>query len=53
MLQRLSRALGLRFIVEVAPARKGSPKTALTLPRGVELVEDVVAAGSRVRVATG
>jgi ribosome-binding protein aMBF1 (putative translation factor) len=53
MLQRLSRMLGLRFIVEVAPARKGSAKTALFLPRGVELVEDVVAGGSRVRVATG
>lgn len=53
MLQRLSRELGLRFIVEVAPARKGSPKSALRLPRGVELVEDVVAGGSRVRVATG
>lgn len=53
MLQRLSRMLGLRFIVEVAPARKGSVKTALTLPRGVELVEEVVAGGSRVRVATG
>ncbi len=53
MLQRLSRALGLRFIVEVAPARKGSRKSALTLPPGVELVEDVVAGGSRVRVATG
>jgi ribosome-binding protein aMBF1 (putative translation factor) len=53
MLQRLSRVLGLRFIVEVAPARKGAPKSALKLPRGVELVEDVVAGGSRVRVATG
>jgi ribosome-binding protein aMBF1 (putative translation factor) len=53
MLQRLSRMLGLRFIVEVAPARKGSAKTALSLPRGIELVEDVVAGGSRVRVATG
>lgn len=53
MLQRLSRVLGLRFIVEVAPARKGSPKSALRLPKGVELVEDVVAGGSRVRVATG
>ncbi len=31
MLQRLSRALGLRFIVEVAPARKGSRQSALTL----------------------
>lgn len=53
MLQRLSRVLGLRFIVEVAPARKRSPKSTLTLPRGVELVEDVVAGGSRIRVATG
>ncbi len=53
MLQRLSRVLGLRFIIEVAPARKRSPKSTLTLPRGVELVEDVVAGGSRIRVATG
>jgi len=53
MLQRLARGLGLRFIVEVAPARRGSPKSALTLPPGVELVEDVVAGGSRVRIATG
>lgn len=53
MLQRLSRVLGLRFIVEVAPVRKGSPKSALALPPGVKLVEDVVAGGSRVRVATG
>jgi len=53
MLQRLARALGLRFIVEVAPMRRGASKSKLTLPPGVELVEDVVAGGSRVRVATG
>jgi ribosome-binding protein aMBF1 (putative translation factor) len=53
MLQRLSRALGLRFIVEVAPDRRGARKSALTFPPGVEVVEEVVSAGSRVRVATG
>jgi len=53
MLQRLSRVLGLRFIVEVAPARRGARKSALTFPPGVEVVEEVVSGGSRVRVATG
>jgi len=53
MLQRLSRVLGLRFIMEVAPIRKASPQRALTLPPGVTLVEDIMAAGSRVRIATG
>ena len=53
MLQRLSRVLGLRFIMEVAPTRKASRKRALTLPLGVKLVEDIRAAGSRVRIATG
>jgi ribosome-binding protein aMBF1 (putative translation factor) len=53
MLQRLARMLGLRFIVEVAPAGAGSPANALMLPPGVEVVEDVTADGSRVLVATG
>lgn len=53
LLQRLARVLGLRFIVEVAPAAAGAPESALTLPSGVEVVEDVTADGSRVRVATG
>ncbi len=53
MLQRLARVLGLRFIVEVAPAGAGAPESALTLPAGVEVVEDVTAEGSRVMVATG
>ena len=53
MLQRLARTLGLRFIVEVAPAGAGAPANALTLPSGVEVVEDVTADGSRVLVATG
>ncbi len=53
MLQRLSRRLGLRFIVEVAPAEAGIAKSALRLPHGVKVIEDVVAGGSRVRVATG
>jgi ribosome-binding protein aMBF1 (putative translation factor) len=52
MLQRLARTLGLRFILEVAPAdseRAGK----LKLPPGLEIVEDVDAGGSRVRIATG
>lgn len=53
MLQRLARTLGLRFIVEVAPAGEGAPASALTLPSGVEVVEDVIADGSRILVATG
>lgn len=53
MLQRLARTLGLRFIVEVAPAGAGAPAGALKLPSGVEVVEDVTADGSRVLVATG
>jgi hypothetical protein len=53
MLQRLARTLGLRFIVDVAPASEGVPASALTLPSGVEVVEDVTADGSRVLVATG
>ena len=53
MLQRLARTLGLRFIVEVAPAGPGAPASALTLPSGVDVVEDVTADGSRILVATG
>ena len=53
MLRRLARVLGLRFIVEVAPAGAGASESALTLPSGVEVVEDVTADGSRVLVATG
>lgn len=53
MLQRLARTLGLRFIIEVAPAGAGAPANALTLPSGVEVVEDVTADGSRILVATG
>lgn len=51
MLQRLARTLGLRFIVEVAPA--GAPEHALVLPPGIEVVEDVTADGSRILVAAG
>ena len=53
MLQRLARTIGLRFIVEVAPAGTDAPASALTLPSGVKVVEDVTADGSRVMVATG
>lgn len=53
MLQRLATVLGLRFIVEVAPAGRSSAEP-LSLPSDVELVHDVTTAdGSRVRVATG
>ncbi len=53
MLQRLSRVLGLRFIVDVSPARRGAPTRSLSLPPGVKVMGDVVAGGSRVRVAAG
>lgn len=53
MLHRLARALGLRFIVEVAPAAAAAPERALTLPAGMEVIEDVTADGCRVLVATG
>ncbi len=53
MLKRLARGLGLRFIVEVAPVTDKAEGFPLTLPSGMEVVEDVTANGSRVRVATG
>lgn len=53
MLQRLARVLGLRFIVEVAPADKSSAEP-LLMPAGVSVVEDLTTSdGSRVRVAAG
>ncbi len=53
MLQRLSRRLGLRFIIDVAPTARRSSVRALKLPAGMRLVEDVAAHGSQVRVAAG
>lgn len=53
MLRRLARVLGLRFIVEVAPAGECALESDLTLPAGVEIVEDVTADGTRILVATG
>jgi ribosome-binding protein aMBF1 (putative translation factor) len=54
MLQRLSRVLGMRFIVEVAPAGETERESRLVLPAGVEVIEDVAMAdGSRVLVAAG
>lgn len=53
MLQRLSRVLRLRFIVEVAPTGEGERDNRLTLPPGVAVLEDVTADGSRVLVAAG
>jgi len=52
MLQRLARVLGLRFIVEVAPA--SASQGPFPLPPGVEVVADVTTAdGCRVLVAAG
>ena len=42
MLQRLARVLSMRFVIEVAPGA-GVAESALTLPRCVEVVEDVTA----------
>jgi DNA-binding XRE family transcriptional regulator len=53
MLQRLSRVLGLRFIVQIAPASDGGPDVPIELPAGVKVVEDLTAGGSRVLVAAG
>jgi DNA-binding XRE family transcriptional regulator len=53
MLQRLAQTLGLRFIVEVALAGEGALASAVTLPAGVAVVEDVTADGSRMLIATG
>lgn len=53
MLQRLSRVLGVRFIVEVGPATRSLTKAGLKLPHGVKVLEDVVTRGSRVRIAAG
>lgn len=50
-LQRLAGKLNLRFIVEVTPANQGDPS--LTIPDGMEVVEDVSANGSRIRVVSG
>lgn len=53
MLQRLARVLEIRFILEVGPPGKAS-KTPLSLPPGVEVVEDVTTSdGSHVLVAAG
>ena len=50
MLQRLSEKLGLRFVLDVAPAAA----TALTLPPGITPVQEVTTTeGTRVVVATG
>lgn len=52
MLKRLARLLGLRFIVEVAPANLDKEARTVTLPPGVEVIEDVrTTDGSRVVVA--
>lgn len=53
LLQRLARTLGLRFSVEVALAGEGAAASAVVLPAGVEVVEDVTANGSRILIATG
>jgi transcriptional regulator with XRE-family HTH domain len=49
-LGRLSRVLGLRFILDVAPA--GAERAAL--PKGMEAVEEIItSAGARVLIAAG
>ena len=49
-LEKLSRVLGLRFILDVAPA--GSERAAL--PKGVETVEEITnPAGARVLISAG
>jgi transcriptional regulator with XRE-family HTH domain len=53
MLQRLSRVLGLRFIVQIGPAGEGATESTLTLPPGVKVIEDLTTAGSRMLVAAG
>ena len=52
-LQRLSRVLGLRFIVDVAPADQAGQESRLKVPSGVEVVEDLTADGTRVMVTSG
>ena len=53
MLQRLSAALGLRFIVDVAPAGELDVTPPLVLPELIQVVEDVASDGSRITVAAG
>ena len=53
MLQRISRELGLRFIVQIGPSDEEAPESALTLPKGVTIIEDVTTAGSRLLIAAG
>jgi ribosome-binding protein aMBF1 (putative translation factor) len=53
VLRRLAAVLGLRFIVEVAPAGEHAPESAVTLPSDMQVVEDVIGDGSRIVVATG
>ena len=53
MLQRLSQVLGLRFIVQVSPAREGDQVVPFELPSDVKVVEDLTSGGSRVLVAAG
>jgi ribosome-binding protein aMBF1 (putative translation factor) len=49
-LEKLSRVLGLRFILDVAPA--GAERAAL--PKGMETVEEITTpAGARVLIAAG
>lgn len=52
-LQHLARVLGLRFIIDVAPAERVAQAGQLAVPPGIEVVEDVTAGDLRVLVATG
>jgi DNA-binding XRE family transcriptional regulator len=53
MLRRIARALGLRFIIEVAPADGAASRRALALPVDVAVVGDVTVDGARVLIAAG
>jgi len=50
-LQRLSRVLGLRFLIDLAPRAETAP---IALPKGLKVLQDITCAGGgRVRVAAG
>ncbi len=50
-LQRLSRILGLRFLIDLAPDAEAK---AVALPKGLKVLQDITcASGGRVRVAAG
>lgn len=52
-LQHHARVLGLRFIIDVAPAERVAQAGQFAAPPGIEVVEEVTAGALRVLVATG